>query len=124
MAIADTLAPHARSLLRIIAAFLFMAHGTQKLFGTPVAEPRDPVELLTLVGAAGILEAFGGRRDGGGVLPAPLTAELLADPQRRRAGGALQLPVPVPVRDRRWSLEPGRVAAEVAPALTAEARRP
>jgi len=60
MAIADTLAPHARSLLRIIAAFLFMAHGTQKLFGTPVAEPRDPVELLTLVGAAGILEAFGG----------------------------------------------------------------
>ena len=53
-------APYLRSALRIVAAFLFMAHGTQKLFAFPVAEPRDPVELASLAGAAGILEVFGG----------------------------------------------------------------
>jgi putative oxidoreductase len=48
------------SVLRIVAAFLFIAHGTQKLFGVPAAEPRDPVALFSLVGVAGILETFGG----------------------------------------------------------------
>ena len=52
--------PHLRSVLRIVAAFLFMAHGTQKLFGFPVAQPRPPVELLSLFGLAGALEVFGG----------------------------------------------------------------
>ena len=52
--------PHLRSVLRIVAAFLFMAHGTQKLFGFPVAQPRPPVELLSLMGLAGVLEVFGG----------------------------------------------------------------
>lgn len=52
--------PHLRSILRIVAGFLFMAHGTQKLFGMPVSQPRDPVELVSLMGAAGVLEAFGG----------------------------------------------------------------
>jgi putative oxidoreductase len=49
-----------RSLLRIVAAFLFMTHGTQKLFAWPVDEPRDPAELLSLMGVAGVLEVFGG----------------------------------------------------------------
>ncbi len=49
-----------RSLLRIVAAFLFMDHGTQKLFAWPVDEPRDPAALLSLMGLAGILEIFGG----------------------------------------------------------------
>ena len=49
-----------RSLLRIVAAFLFMAHGTQKLFAWPVDEPRDPVQLMSLMGLAGVLEVFGG----------------------------------------------------------------
>jgi putative oxidoreductase len=53
-------APQLRSVLRIVAGFLFMAHGTQKLFGAPVAGPRDPVELFSLVGVAGGLETFGG----------------------------------------------------------------
>ena len=48
------------SLLRIVAAFLFIAHGTQKLLGMPAAEPRDPVPLLSLLGFAGTLEALGG----------------------------------------------------------------
>lgn len=48
------------SALRIVAAFLFMAHGTQKLFGWPVSEPRDPAPLFSLMGLAGVLEVFGG----------------------------------------------------------------
>lgn len=48
------------SLLRIVAAFLFMAHGTQKLFAWPIDAPRDPAQLLSLMGLAGVLETFGG----------------------------------------------------------------
>jgi len=38
-------APHFQSILRILVAFLFLAHGTQKLFGFPAAEPRPGVPL-------------------------------------------------------------------------------
>jgi putative oxidoreductase len=55
-----SLSPSLLSLLRIVAAFLFIAHGTQKLFGTPVLEPRDTVALMSLRGLAGVLEVFGG----------------------------------------------------------------
>jgi len=48
------------SVLRNIAAFLIMAHGTQKLFGWPALEPREPVALVSLMGLAGVLEVFGG----------------------------------------------------------------
>lgn len=54
------MSPYLLSLLRVVSGFLFMAHGTQKLFVFPVAEPRAAAELLSLVGAAGILETFGG----------------------------------------------------------------
>jgi putative oxidoreductase len=54
------LGPRLLSVLRIVAAFLFIAHGTQKLFGVPAAEPRDPVALFSLLGVAGVLETFGG----------------------------------------------------------------
>jgi putative oxidoreductase len=53
-------APALQSVLRIVAAFLFLPHGTQKLFGVPAAEPRAPVDLLSLMGLAGVLETFGG----------------------------------------------------------------
>lgn len=52
--------PYLRSALRIMAAFLFMLHGTQKLFGVPSAEARPPVDLASLTGLAGVLETFGG----------------------------------------------------------------
>ena len=52
--------PYLLSTLRMVAAFLFIAHGTQKLFGFPVSAPRPGVALLSLMGAAGVLEAFGG----------------------------------------------------------------
>lgn len=54
------LAPVLLSVLRIVAAFLLMAHGTQKLLGMPAAEARDPVALMSLMGTAGALETFGG----------------------------------------------------------------
>jgi putative oxidoreductase len=53
-------APILRSVLRIVAGFLFMAHGTQKLFAFPLAQPRPPVELMSQMGLAGVLETFGG----------------------------------------------------------------
>lgn len=44
------------SVLRIVAAFTFIQHGTQKLFSFPV-EARGPFELMTLnPGLAGLLE--------------------------------------------------------------------
>lgn len=53
-------APVMQSVLRIVAAFLFVAHGTQKLFGFPSLEPRPTVELASLMGVAGVLELIGG----------------------------------------------------------------
>lgn len=53
-------APYLQSLLRIVVAFNFITHGTQKLFAFPVVEARDPVALMSLMGLAGVLETFGG----------------------------------------------------------------
>jgi putative oxidoreductase len=53
-------APYLLSVLRIVAAFLFIAHGTQKLFGWPSTEPQQTVPLFSLMGLAGVLETFGG----------------------------------------------------------------
>ena len=58
----DTLsawAPRILSVLRIVAAAVFMVHGSQKLFGFPPSEHGNP-ELLSLMGFGGILEFFGG----------------------------------------------------------------
>ncbi len=52
--------PRALSVLRIVAALLFMEHGTAKLFGVPFNPSLQPLTLLSLEGITGILEAFGG----------------------------------------------------------------
>ena len=44
---------------RIIAGFLFLQHGTQKMFGFPV-EARMPFELFSLIGLASVIEIVGG----------------------------------------------------------------
>jgi len=51
--------PRLRSILRIVTAFLFVAHGTQKLLDFPVP-PSYPMELWSRAGAAGLLELVGG----------------------------------------------------------------
>lgn len=53
------MAPWMLSILRIVAAFLFMAHGGQKLFNfPPSAHPMSNLPPIMLT--AGILEFFGG----------------------------------------------------------------
>lgn len=51
--------PRILSVMRIVAAFLFMQHGGQKLLGFP-APQRYPFDLFSLSGVAGVLELFGG----------------------------------------------------------------
>lgn len=52
-------APRMLAILRIVTALLFLEHGTQKLFGFPPSEYPAPA-LLSLMGAAGMLELVGG----------------------------------------------------------------
>lgn len=47
----------ALNLLRAVTGFLFLAHGAQKLFG---ALGGEAVPRMSLMGAAGVLEFFGG----------------------------------------------------------------
>ncbi|WP_338809097.1 DoxX family protein [Neisseria leonii] len=48
------------SVLRIVTAYLFMLHGTAKLFGMPYMEYFADFQLFSLPDLAGILEVFGG----------------------------------------------------------------
>lgn len=47
------------SVLRIVAAYLFLLHGTAKLFGVPHVEMFDGLQLFSLYGLAGVLELVG-----------------------------------------------------------------
>lgn len=58
-------APSFLSVMRIMSALLFIAHGTQKLFSFPARPSADgaappPFEFFSLIGAAGVLEFAGG----------------------------------------------------------------
>ena len=52
--------PRMLAVLRIITAYLFIAHGTAKLFGVPHLAMFDGLKLMSLVGLAGALEGGGG----------------------------------------------------------------
>jgi putative oxidoreductase len=52
--------PRLLSVLRIITAFLFIAHGAQKLFGFLAPAGAQTPPLLSQMGIGGILEFFGG----------------------------------------------------------------
>ncbi len=52
--------PRVLAILRIITAYLLIPHGTAKLFGFPHQAMFDNLELMSLLGLAGILEVFGG----------------------------------------------------------------
>jgi putative oxidoreductase len=53
-------APRLLSVLRIITAFLFLQHGTAKLFGFPHVAFFDELSLFSLISFAGVLEVVGG----------------------------------------------------------------
>ena len=52
--------PRALAILRMVTAYIFMLHGTAKLFGMPHQAMFDNLPIMSLIGLAGILEAFGG----------------------------------------------------------------
>ena len=52
--------PRALGALRIVAGYLFIAHGTTKLFQAPYIEMFANVPLASLAGIAGLLEVTGG----------------------------------------------------------------
>lgn len=52
--------PYLLGVLRIVTAFLFLAHGSQKLFGFPAPFPMGEVAPFSLIWFAAVLEFFGG----------------------------------------------------------------
>jgi putative oxidoreductase len=56
----DTWKPRALAALRIVTGFLFLQHGTAKLFHVPHVASFDSLQVLSLVGFAGMLEITGG----------------------------------------------------------------
>ena len=52
--------PRVQGILRIVTGFLFLQHGTAKLFGAPHVAMFDGLQLMSLMGLAGVLELAGG----------------------------------------------------------------
>ena len=52
--------PRLLSVLRIVTAFLFLFHGTAKLFQIPHQAMFDNLQLMSLMGLQGLLEVGGG----------------------------------------------------------------
>ena len=50
--------PFTYAVLRIVAGIMFAMHGSQKLLGIP--GDKDPVEIASMMGFAGIVELVGG----------------------------------------------------------------
>lgn len=48
------------SVLRIAAAYMFLLHGTAKLFAMPHVEMFDGLQFFSIYGLAGVLEVVGG----------------------------------------------------------------
>lgn len=63
--------PYALAALRIVTAYLFIQHGTAKLFGFPHQAMFDGLELFSLLGLAGVLEVAGGLLIGVGLYTRP-----------------------------------------------------
>ena len=58
-AITDTTIQRALAILRIVSAFLLIQHATAKLFGFPHVAFFDNLQILSLIGVAGIIELVG-----------------------------------------------------------------
>ncbi|MGH1417225.1 MAG: DoxX family protein [Hyphomicrobiaceae bacterium] len=55
----NTWQPRILSVLRMVSAFIFLLHGSQKLLGVP-ASTRPAPEMFSMIWTAGVLELFGG----------------------------------------------------------------
>jgi len=56
----DAWAPRVLSILRLVSALIFFAHGSQKLFNFPPRASGSGPDLFSLYGLAGTLEVVGG----------------------------------------------------------------
>jgi putative oxidoreductase len=56
----STWSPRALSVLRIVAALLFVTHGTAKLLHVPHQPMFDNLQLMSLLGGQGVIELVGG----------------------------------------------------------------
>jgi len=56
----DAWAPRLLSVLRIVAALLYLLHGTSKLFGLPPTASGATVPLASRLGVAAVIEIVGG----------------------------------------------------------------
>ena len=58
----STWGPYLQSVLRVVAASMFILSGTMKLFAFPAGVPPDggTIPLMSQIGLGAILEAFGG----------------------------------------------------------------
>jgi len=56
----QTWSPRILSVLRIVAALMFMVHGTAKLFAMPHQAMFDNLQIMSLIGVQGIIEFAGG----------------------------------------------------------------
>ena len=54
----DSWRPRALAVLRIVTGYLVIPHGTAKLFGAPHQAMFDGLQLMSLMGLAGIIEVF------------------------------------------------------------------
>ena len=52
--------PQLLAVLRMVAAYLFLLHGSAKLLGVPHVAMFDNLQILSMFGIAGILELVGG----------------------------------------------------------------
>jgi len=59
-AVVATWSPRLLSVLRIVSGYMFLLHGTAKLFGMPHVAMFDGLQLMSLMGLAGVLELVGG----------------------------------------------------------------
>ncbi|HZZ92925.1 MAG TPA: DoxX family protein [Usitatibacter sp.] len=56
----DTWSARALGLLRIVVGYLYLSHGASKLFHVPHVAMFDQLQVMSLIGFAGILELVGG----------------------------------------------------------------
>jgi putative oxidoreductase len=72
-------APQTRSVLRIVAALLFVQHGSAKLLHVPYQPMFAHLQLMSLLGVQGVLELVGGGLLAIGLFSRPIAFLLCGD---------------------------------------------